>query len=319
MIKKLCIFFAGFILLSCSQAYCAIDILELEKTNALLRNKQFDSAIEKYDEIIAASNDEDITAMANFNKATALYIISKYEEAESAFTQALAVDDERLEQKIYYNIGNCKYKQSEAYEEVNIGLSIAYCKDAILYFQRAISLDFSDRAAKNNYVFCKKRLEDLQRKSNEMSDEEKSQIPDNQKQQQKEDTEKEKQQQQQQAQQGQKNEQNQQQQKKQKQDQAQSQNQQQDELNDRQKQEQQELEEAQQQEKQDLRNQQSQERQQTNQTPEQKELEDKHKQQQQQQQNQQQKEQQQLENQQQQQRQDLQNQQQQQNQVFYTF
>ncbi|MFH0731811.1 MAG: tetratricopeptide repeat protein, partial [Candidatus Omnitrophota bacterium] len=154
-----------------SSAYCAFNIMDLEKANALLRMKQFEKAQEKYDEIIENSTNAYYVAAANFNKAVSLYTEAEYQEATEYFIKAMATEDPYMEQKANYNIGNCKYKQSVECEEANLEASIQFCGEGLYFYKKAIDLNPKDRDAEYNYLACQKRIEELEKKQPQQKNE----------------------------------------------------------------------------------------------------------------------------------------------------
>ncbi len=144
--------------------HCAFGMRDLEKANALLRKKKFEGAQGKYDEIIINSKDTYCVAAANFNKGIILYLHAKYDEAIESFLKAMAVEDLFIEAKANYNMGNCKYKQSEVYEPSDLRGSIDLCKEALYFYGKAIEANPKDMDARYNYEVCKKRIEELMKK-----------------------------------------------------------------------------------------------------------------------------------------------------------
>ncbi|MBN3037892.1 MAG: tetratricopeptide repeat protein [Candidatus Omnitrophica bacterium] len=205
---------------------------EVKKGNILYDQGQFEEALKSYEEALSDLPNSEIV---NFNLGDALYKTKDYKAAIGQFEKTLVAEDEAIEQKASYNIGNAKYKYGIGFEDSDLEQAIDLLEQSLRHYERAMELDAEDEDAKFNYEFVKKELERLKQKQQQQQQQQQQKVDDQdqkQQQQQGDDNEQEQQQQQQQQQQDQqqeeKNRDEQQQQKDQQQEQSQDQQQDQD-------------------------------------------------------------------------------------------
>ena len=134
---------------------------EVNRANKLFADEKYDEAIERYNKVLEKKPESDVM---NFNAGSAYYKKSDFEKADKLLSKSLLTDDEELEQKAYYNMGNNKYRQAEAIESTDLEGAIPKYKEALGYYKRAIDLDEEDEDAKFNYEFVKRKLKELQQK-----------------------------------------------------------------------------------------------------------------------------------------------------------
>ena len=84
-------------------------------------------------------------AVVQFNSGSAYYKQRKYNLAMREYFRALRSGDDTLKTEVYYNLGNCLYKQGDL-------------ENALHYFKKAIKLDREDEDARVNYEFVLNKL-----------------------------------------------------------------------------------------------------------------------------------------------------------------
>lgn len=131
---------------------------EVKEGNKLYQDKMYDEALERYNE---ALNDSPDSPIIHFNIGDSLYKKGDYEKAQEAFTKALITEDEHLEAKANYNIGNCKYRQAGLKEDTDLSAAIALYREALDYYKNTMRLDEKDQDTKYNHEFAEKRLKVL--------------------------------------------------------------------------------------------------------------------------------------------------------------
>lgn len=96
-----------------------------------------------------------------FNLGGALYRQQKYDQAATAFTQALTTDDLSLQEQSYYNRGNCQFFLGAAAQAENKEQTLKYWNEAKKSFEAALKLQPEDKAARHNLEMIKQKLEQL--------------------------------------------------------------------------------------------------------------------------------------------------------------
>ena len=133
----------------------------VKKGNLLYNRAEFEEALKEYEQALLDSPDSDIV---NFNTGAALYKTENYGAAISHFEKSLVSENQSLEQKAGYNIGNAKFKYGITKEELNLPEAISLLEQSLHHYQRALELDPEDNHAEYNYEFVKKDLERLREK-----------------------------------------------------------------------------------------------------------------------------------------------------------
>lgn len=134
---------------------------QVKQGNRLYQKGEFSQALKSYEQALADVPDSDIV---NFNLGAALYKTKDYEQAAEHFEKSLVSENQSLEQKASYNIGNSKYKYGIGYEDTDLLKAVDLLKQSLRHYQRALELDPEDEDAQYNYDFVKKELQRLQEK-----------------------------------------------------------------------------------------------------------------------------------------------------------
>jgi tetratricopeptide (TPR) repeat protein len=90
-----------------------------------------------------------------------LYKQSKYQDAVKLYEKSVAPGKGAIEQGVFYNIGNAKYRMGKASQDVN------QMQEAVACYKRALELDSDDVDAKYNLEFVKKEMEKLKQEKKE--------------------------------------------------------------------------------------------------------------------------------------------------------
>ena len=167
-IKSLCITVLTavvILVLPVSGIFAATDDDKLiNHANKLYRDKQYDEALEIYDELLKKDSDSDIL---NYNTGFLHYVKGDYSTAVRFFTKALVTDSFPVEKDALSFIGNSYYRMSEQKEAGDRKESIAFCRKAVDYYRRSIELDDRDRDIKYNFEMAESRLIALLKKDEE--------------------------------------------------------------------------------------------------------------------------------------------------------
>lgn len=116
---------------------------------ALYQEKDYDQALTNF---IDAQIESPEDARLKYNIANAHYKTKNYDEAIKSYLDVAATaQDISLEEKSYYNLGNCFYRQGKLSE-------------AVEYYKKALDLDPEDQDAKFNLEFVR---EEIKRRMNE--------------------------------------------------------------------------------------------------------------------------------------------------------
>jgi len=116
---------------------------------SLYCKKKYGQALNRF---IDAQIESPEDARLKYNIANTHYKMKNYEEAVKSYLDvASTARDISLEEKVYFNLGNCFYKQGKLPE-------------AVTYYKKALELDPNDQDAKYNLEFVR---EEIKRRINE--------------------------------------------------------------------------------------------------------------------------------------------------------
>src|SRR5262249_18514773 len=120
----------------------------------------------KYDDAATAYNqalvDDPDSPMLHFNLGDAAYKQAKYEDALAAFAQVPAGDaNPARAARVAYNIGNTKYRLGEAKESSDPQAALGLWGEALAAYRRALGAAPDDADAKFNHEFVEKKIADL--------------------------------------------------------------------------------------------------------------------------------------------------------------
>lgn len=124
----------------------------VEEGNAKMKAGKPDEALTAYDRAVAELPAD---AGVHFNRGTALFALSRFEEAAEEFLRATEAKETALKAAAFYNLGNAFFKKEKFGEAVEA-------------YRRALTLDPKDERAKWNLeIALKKKKEDDEKKENE--------------------------------------------------------------------------------------------------------------------------------------------------------
>ena len=153
------IIISGFV--ACSGLAASEPKKEIKQGNLLYNEGKFQEALSEYEQAFKDSPDSDIV---NFNLGTALYKTGDFLGAAEHFQKSLVSDQESIEQKASYNIGNAKYKYGLSQEDTDLSAAVDLLEQSLHHYQRALELDPEDKDARHNYEFVENELKRLREK-----------------------------------------------------------------------------------------------------------------------------------------------------------
>jgi Ca-activated chloride channel homolog len=128
---------------------------EIEAGNAALKAGKPDDALAHYDKAVKKLPAD---AGAHFNRGTALYALSRFDEAGQEFLRATDAKEAGLKESAFYNLGNALFKKEKF-------------KEAVAAYTRALGLRPGDKQAKWNLeIALKKQKEDEEKHKNDKKD-----------------------------------------------------------------------------------------------------------------------------------------------------
>jgi Ca-activated chloride channel homolog len=112
-----------------------------------------------------------------YNVGAVAFRRGKYEAAAKAFGQVLTAPDLPLQQRAYYNLGDCLYRLGESQPEAKG--RIERWENSVKQFESALKLNPQDADARHNLEFVRKKLEELkqQQQQQPQSDPDNKQDP----------------------------------------------------------------------------------------------------------------------------------------------
>ncbi|MBF0106180.1 MAG: VWA domain-containing protein, partial [Deltaproteobacteria bacterium] len=132
--------------LSSSDSY-ALNPFDLEEANDAFFKERYQDSLKKYLDIVK-ENPSDTEVY--YNLGDTYYRLDKFKEAEDAYKKALNTKDIELRKKTLYNLGNTAYRKKEL-------------KEALDYYAKALEMEKNYLAARLNYDYVKKQLEEQEK------------------------------------------------------------------------------------------------------------------------------------------------------------
>ncbi len=130
-----------------------VDVAKLEKANELYKQGKFEEALKDYSEAGAENPEHNVI---NYNIGNVLYKTGKMEEAVKKYSSVKDLSEAT------YNTGNAYYRQQK-------------WQEAMKFYREALIKNPSDRDAKFNYEFVKKKLEEQQKNQQNQENQEQNQ------------------------------------------------------------------------------------------------------------------------------------------------
>ncbi len=113
-----------------------------------------------------------------YNQGTAEYDKGDFAKAAATLRASLNGADLKLQNRIYYNLGNALYRQGAAALEKSPAETEKSWKESIKAYSDALALDHSDEDAQFNKDLVQRKLDSLKNKDNKKDDEKKDQKDD---------------------------------------------------------------------------------------------------------------------------------------------
>jgi tetratricopeptide (TPR) repeat protein len=132
------------------------------RANKLFEKGQHEEALKTYRD--AQIEDPESPAL-HYNIGTTLYRKKAYQEAVQELEKALTSKDPLLQQRAYYNIGNCQYRAGEELVAQGKQEGVETMRQAIEAYKKALELKSDDMDAKFNVEFVQNRLKELAQNS----------------------------------------------------------------------------------------------------------------------------------------------------------
>jgi tetratricopeptide (TPR) repeat protein len=121
---------------------------EIEQGNALMKAGNAEEALKHYDKAVAELPAD---AAAHFDRGTALYALSRFDEAGEEFLRATEAKAGALKAAAFYNLGNAFFKKEKF-------------KEAVEAYKRTLALDPRDERAKWNLEIALRKQKDKEEK-----------------------------------------------------------------------------------------------------------------------------------------------------------
>ena len=132
---------------------------KIKTGNRLYVEGKYDEAMQQYTDVLIELPK---SPYVHYNVGASAYKKGDYESAVEAYTKSLSTDNPALEEKGYYSIGNCKYKQGERKENTDVTGAIKHYREALESYKRAIDLNSMNMDAKFNYEVVQRKIKELQ-------------------------------------------------------------------------------------------------------------------------------------------------------------
>ena len=153
------------LLSACSATYAQVDKRDVRKGNRDFRKENFKEADISYRKALVKDS---MSVAANYNLASTLYRMGDIQQAASTMERIREVAPASEHGADYhYNMGD-------------IALASENYQAAVDAFRQALLLNPGDMAAKENYIYAKKKLQDQQNQQNQYQDNQNKDNQDNQ-------------------------------------------------------------------------------------------------------------------------------------------
>jgi len=127
---------------------------DVEQGNLRMKAGKAEEALGFYDKaVVTLPNDPGV----HFDRGTALYALSRFEEAGQEFLRATEAKDGALKATAFYNLGNAFFKKDKF-------------KEAVEAYKRALTLDPHDARAKWNEEIALQKLKEEEKKKKDEQD-----------------------------------------------------------------------------------------------------------------------------------------------------
>ncbi len=121
-------------------------------------HKHYTTALLEYEDLLA---DHPKDPRLNYNAGAAAYQAEEYESALGYFQNALTSPDAAFQQRVYYNLGNTRYRLGEAKSDFDSKESL--WQEAATNYQSALQLNPKDDDANFNLQWVKQKLQAIKK------------------------------------------------------------------------------------------------------------------------------------------------------------
>ena len=132
---------------------------QINSANELVRQGDFDKAIEEYQRVTASAKDRD---ELNYNQAVAQYRKGDVETAEALFTEAASSSDTSIAASSRYNLGNCLYAKALQSVEQDKPAAIEQLRQAIDHYRGSLNGNPENPDARANIELAAELIKKLQ-------------------------------------------------------------------------------------------------------------------------------------------------------------
>ena len=131
------------------------------------RSGKFEDAYSQFQQTLKTHPQSRAEDKLQFDSGAAAYKLKDYSKAMESFSQALLSPDTGLQSKGHYNLGNTLYQRGEAQKSDDKKLSD--WTNALEHYEQTLKLDPQDKAAKDNYDYVKRKIDELKNKKQQQS------------------------------------------------------------------------------------------------------------------------------------------------------
>jgi Ca-activated chloride channel family protein len=137
---------------------------DIERGNEQMKAGKAEEALTAYDKAVAKLPND---PAAHFDRGTALFALSRFDEAGQEFLRATEAKDGALKASAFYNLGNAFFKKDKF-------------KEAVEAYKRVLALDPREARAKWNLEIALKRQKEEQKKKDDKDKQDKDKNKDKQ-------------------------------------------------------------------------------------------------------------------------------------------
>jgi Ca-activated chloride channel family protein len=144
------------VVLLCSSAFATAPGL-----NSYQQGK-FEDAYKEFQDTLKSHPQSRAEDELQFDSGAAAYKLKDYNKALESFSQALLTPDTGLQTKGHYNLGNTLYQRGEMQKSDD--KKLGDWTNALDHYEQTLRLDPQNKAAKDNYEYVKKKIDELKNK-----------------------------------------------------------------------------------------------------------------------------------------------------------
>ena len=123
------------------------------------RDGNFNDAYNQFQETLKQNPESHAKDALQFDAGAAAYKMKEYGKALESFSQALLTPDRGLQAKSHYNLGNTLYQHGDGQTSKQNKLND--WRNALEHYKETLKIEPNNQAAKENYEYVKKKIDDL--------------------------------------------------------------------------------------------------------------------------------------------------------------